>query len=491
VGSPIPRRIAIGLLAGLAACSGVTGPTPTTPRIDYVDGAIAPVLVRGQSTVIEGFGFGDVRGAGGVTFAAASGSAAAIVPDSASWSDREIRVTVPDSAVSGTVAVTTSAGQRYTASVSVLPRVPFNTAAFLWSARTAFPQAPVGIALAAAEFPGGSSIRTVLYAAGGAEPLGGDSVMIPDSAVYVAQVSAGGAIGAWTRQHDTTATARHRGLPVRQAFAASVVATRFNSRYDGTRLYVIGGIDSSGTAQASVLTAPVTPDSVTGAFQFIEPLPAPVAGAIAVVRGGRLYVMGGVDPTGRPRTSVFVGRIGLDGHIDGWYQEPALPGARAFGGAAVLDDRVVAFGGIADSADLGGGLDAVPARLVTSDTAPISTFSGFLSGAWAAGAPLLPQGRSQFATLPVGTSVLVVGGLCDGGVACPAETVAAGVGPDSLGTFSGPAGANTISGLAGGSLVLVGPAGAVWRESDGSYHGIVVGGMNLNTRLRVAGAWGF
>jgi hypothetical protein len=186
---------------------------------------------------------------------------------------------------------------------------------------------------------------------------------------------------------------------------------------------------------------------------------------------------------------VFVGRIGLDGHIDGWYQEPALPGARAFGGAVVLDDRVVTFGGIADSADLGGGLDPTPARLVTSDTAPLSRFTGFLSGAWAPGAALLPEGRSQFATLQVGSAVLVVGGLCDGGVACPSESVAAETAPDSLGAFAGPAAANTISGQ--GVNTLVGPAGAVWREGDGSYHGIVVGGMDLASRLRVAGAWGF
>src|SRR5579859_5677749 len=161
VGSTIPRRLAAGLLAAVAACYSATGPAPTTPRIDYVDGAIEPVLVRGQSTVIEGFGFGDVQGTGGVTFPAASGAVLAVVFDSASWSDREIRVTVPDSAVSGSVAVTTGAGQRFTASVHVLPRVPFDPATFTWVTRTDFPQAPVGVALAAAEYPGGSTLRTV------------------------------------------------------------------------------------------------------------------------------------------------------------------------------------------------------------------------------------------------------------------------------------------------------------------------------------------
>jgi hypothetical protein len=155
----------------------------------------------------------------------------------------------------------------------------------------------------------------------------------------------------------------------------------------------------------------------------------------------------------------------------------------------VLDDRAVAFGGMADSADPGGGLDATPSRLVTSDTATVSLVSGFfLSSAWAPGPSLLPQGRSQFSVLPVGTAVLLVGGLCDGGVACPNETVAAAAAGDSLGTFH-PAAGNTISGAGGG--VLVGPAGVTWRAGDGSYHGLVLGGMDLTSRLRRAAVWGF
>ncbi len=70
-----------------------------------------------------------------------------------------------------------------------------------------------------------------------------------------------------------------------------------------------------------------------------------------------------------------------------------------------------------------------------------------------------------------------------------AETLAAAVIGDSLGLFTGPVGAGTIAAQGGGTLV--GPAGVTWRESDGSRHALVIGGIDLNTGLRKAGVWGF
>ncbi len=155
----------------------------------------------------------------------------------------------------------------------------------------------------------------------------------------------------------------------------------------------------------------------------------------------------------------------------------------------VLNDHVAVFGGIQDSAPLGGGLGAAPLRLAAADTARVSLASGFLSGAWAvAGAPL-PEGRSQFATLPLGDAVLIVGGMYGGAATNSAETLAAAIGGDSLSGFTGPVGANSIAGAGGGTLI--GPAGASWIDADGSWHGIVLGGIDLATRLRRDGAWGF
>ena len=476
------RNASVVVLAVAAlACGGDSaGPAPSTPRIDYVDGAIEPILVARAAVVIEGFGFGDSQSTGTVQFARLGGGTEVASVAPGTWSDRSIRVLVPDSATSGALTVTSAVGRTLSTTVHVLPRVLFEPLTLTWQGRTAFPRAPVGVALVTGSELVGPAIVVTLYAAGGAEPLGGDSVLVPDSAVFIARSVPGGAIGSWTRPRD---------LPAPRAFAAAAFANRFNSRYDGRALYVIGGTDSTGRARATVFRSLATSDTALGPFFPIEPLPVPLAGAIAVVRRGRIYVMGGTDSLGRPQANVFVGRIGLDGHIDGWYAQPSLSGPRAYGGGLVLNGRVVIFGGIQDSVRLGGGLDVLPARLAGADTARVSLTSGFLTGPWAAAGVPLAEGRSQFATLPLGDVVFLVGGMYGGAGTNAAETIAAAVEGDSLSSFAGPVGANTIAGSGGGTLI--GPAGVTWLDADGSWHGIVLGGIDLVTRLRRDGAWGF
>lgn len=478
----------------VAACTRDLGPTGSPPaHLDYIDGAIEPILARGATIVVQGYGFGAAQGAGSVHFARlGGGEVAAVVGDTTAWSDAAIRVAVPDSAVTGSLSITTASGSRLTATVHVVPHVAFAATGLDWQPRTAaaFPQAPVGVALAAAEFPSATAIGVTLFAAGGAEPADtADTSFTPDSGVYVAHAQPGGDVGAWVRQSDVADPTKSHVLPAPRAFAAAAVATRYNSRLPVTVFYVLGGIDSAGVPQSTVFAADASSDSVVHPFIPIEALPAPVAGAIAVVRRGRIYVIGGTDSGGRPRQTVFVGRIDVSGHIDGWYTAPALPGPRAYGGGIALDDRVVAFGGVSDSVPPGGGLGASPTRLATSDAAPASLISGFVTGAWAPGAALLPQGRSQFATLDVGNAVLLVGGMYSGAGGNTAETLTADVVGDSLGSFTTAATASTVWGQGGGTLV--GPAGVTWRDADGTRHGIVLGGMDLATRLRKAGVWGF
>ena len=492
------RSAALALtLAAVAACGGDSGGGPVLPaaRIDFVDGAVEPVLVRGQAVVIEGYGFGSTQGSGTLTFGrSGGGTVAGPIADSTDWSEFAVRTTVPDSAGTGFISLTTADGLVVTRLVHVMPRVGFDPGVFTWQARAGFPRAPVGVALAVAEFPPASGFAPALYAAGGAEPLGGDSVFVPDSGVYIARatIGGGGAITAWARQRDAAVTADNRVLGSPRAFAAAAVATRHNSRYGQTGrgiLYVIGGIDATGRALSTVLAADVTADSVVSPFVPLEPLPAPVAGAIALVRRGRLYVIGGADSVGLPQPHVYVARVSTSGQIDGWYVQPAIPGPRAYGGGIVRDERAVAFGGVMDSVPPGAGLDATPARLATADSAAVSLVSGFFTSAWASAGSLLPEPRSQFAALDVGSHVLIVGGMYAGAPTDAAETIAATVTGDSLGAFAGPVGTNTITGLGGGTLV--GPAGATWRDGTGVVHGLVLGGMDLQTRLRRTGVWGF
>ncbi|OLD43516.1 MAG: hypothetical protein AUI55_01760 [Gemmatimonadetes bacterium 13_1_40CM_2_70_7] len=470
--------VALAAAFGLS-CGGTSEPAPSVPRVDFVDGAIEPILHAGQSVVIEGFGFGDAPGT--VSFPRAGGGQVGAAVADSTWSDQTIRITVPDSAASGAITVLSAEGRRLPAAVRVLPVAAFDPATLVWTARPVpSPRAPVGVALAAATAPAGSGVTITAFAAGGAEPLGIDSAFLPDSGVYASAVQPGGLVSAWVRQQD---------LPVPRAFAAAAVANRYNSRFAGSALYVLGGIGPGGRAQSGVYGAAVNGGTVVRPFEALQPLPAPVAGAIAVVRRGRIYVFGGADSLGRPQRGVYVGRIAVDGQIDGWYTEPALAVARAYGGGVVLDDRAVVFGGLQDSAPPGGGLDSLPARLATADTAAVSLLSGFLTGGWAPAAPALPDGRSQFATLDLGDQLLLVGGRYPGDTAGTAETLAATIRGDTLATFTAVSGVTAIS--ANGGPILVGPAGIAWRDADGTAHGLVLGGFNLRTRLRTAGVWGF
>jgi hypothetical protein len=476
----------------MASCGDGSSPDQSA-RIDFVAGAIEPVLTRGERFVIEGFGFGADPGT--VLFTRIGGGTIERAVADSDWAEFTVLATVPDSAASGHVAlaVVTAAGRQILATINVLPRAPFNRAGLTWVARGTFPGAPSGVAVTAAEFPAaGGVLRTTLYAAGGAEP----PAMTPDSGVYVARVVDGGfgAVESWTRQHDDTNANRTRALPAPRAFAAAVVATRFNSRFRGSALYVIGGLDSAGRAQASVLGADVAPDSVTGHFVTLEPLPGPRAGATAIVRHGTIYVIGGTDELGRPQPSVYAGRIGADGHIDGWYAQPSLPGPRAYGGGIARDRRVFALGGVADSVPPGGGLNAGTQRMVTGDTAAVSPRTGFFTGSWGVGAALFPEGRSQFAVFDLDSTVLVVGGMYGGASSNSAETLAATALGDSLGPFTGPVGTNRIADLmcltqtAG---TLVGPAGISWREPTGTRRGLLLGGMDVATQGRRTCSWGF
>src|SRR2546430_9817073 len=109
--------------------------------------------------------------------------------------------------------------------------------------------------------------------------------------------------------------------------------------------------------------------------------------------------MGGTDALGRPQQAFYVGRIGADGHIDGWFTQPPLPGPRAYGGGIVRNGRVTAIGGTSDRVPPGGGFSSGTVRLVTGGTAAVSPVSRCFRAQWGSGPAFRPEGRSQFRRL--------------------------------------------------------------------------------------------
>ena len=124
----------------------------------------------------------------------------------------------------------------------------------------------------------------------------------------------------------------------------------------------------------------------------------------------------------------------------------------------------------------------------------MSLLTGFFTGAWGTAGSLLPDGRSQFAMLDLGSTALAVGGMYAGASSNAAETMAATVTDGALGPFAGPVGTNKIADLTCQSApagTLIGPAGVTWQEADGTARGLVVGGLDLATQTRRSCAWGF
>jgi hypothetical protein len=120
----------------------------------------------------------------------------------------------------------------------------------------------------------------------------------------------------------------------------------------GVNFLYIGGSDGTG-AVATVYEAPVEADA--GSFSpwaEAAPLPAPRSRAAVAVVSGTVYVIGGLDGSGAPTTTVFTGTPDpASGRIAEWKLDDALvlPEARAGSAVAVAGDGVFLLGGAGPS----------------------------------------------------------------------------------------------------------------------------------------------
>lgn len=261
------------------------------------------------------------------------------------------------------------------------------------------PALPAPRAGAAAVFFSGSA-----YVIGGIDASGA-----PTDTVYAGTPDAkSGKVTAWTESADLK-------LPAPRSDAAVVVT--------GDGLFLIGGRDAKGPVD-TVWKA--TLNAKTGklkAWAATGSMPAPRAGAMAVVLGTHLFVYGGDDANG-PTTSVVRGEIGATGDqaglITGWSTPPAaqaaatnLPAAHEGGMAFVSNGIFYYVGGeSSDGAiywttpDAQGNINGwttlresyLPAKADLAGGAPIVSGSHvFLAGGTSAGAPTAGVARANLA----------------------------------------------------------------------------------------------
>lgn len=167
----------------------------------------------------------------------------------------------------------------------------------------------------------------------------------------------------------------------------------------GTNLYLIGGLVSE-AATAETLMTEVTTDGNYQAWAAGPPLPAARSDAAVASLSGVPYVIGGLDESGAPTTSVFQGVV-TEGVLTGWEQpeELELPTPISHAMAVATGNGIYLIGGRTAE----GLTDAVQVAVLGEATPPTLE-------AWKETPLRLPQPRAQAAALSFGDIIFVLGG---------------------------------------------------------------------------------
>ena len=265
------------------------------PVLSYVNSATKPSGNTGSTVIIEGNAFGDAQGTGQVLFSNGSGgTVAATIASDSDWTNTFIVTTVPSSAATGPIYLTTATGTSDSLTFTVTQNATFSPSAISWKATTNLPAAVSGhdALYVPIDNASGQTVQYV-YVTGGA---GNDSV--PVTRVDVATIQSNGSLGSWTGL---------TGLPAGTAFHESVAATPFNSKVKGSGyLYVLGGIEAkNGDPVTTVYRATLANDGTIGGWTTAGTLPEALHSFGAVLFRSTIYVAGGATTGNAPVTTVY------------------------------------------------------------------------------------------------------------------------------------------------------------------------------------------
>lgn len=494
------RSWAWAILAGMpifvAGCSGNIN-TPILPAVNGLNGALAARGVAGSVIAIDGSAFGTpASSAAGYSVAFEDAMTADLVAEAAvdlstpgNWTDDFIKATVPSQLAVGKtymVVVKTPSGTSNAASFIVVPPESFSPQTMVWSETSPLPAARQGFSTVAGTMGTGADV--FIYAIGGntatSGTAGGDAAN--EGTVFMNRVNSGD--GTLVDPSWTSLT----GLPGKRGFAAAVLANSYSSTISGTAIYVLGGLDGTGTATDTVYYAlPTSYGTIPapgsgGSWTTTTPLPQPLSAAAVAIFHGWIYVAGGDGRNGAPVAAAYCAKINPGGTLGSWTTLTSLPVPLAFHRLVVLNGTLCVLGGDNASADPISGFSSAAAQdSVYFD--PIDQRTGALGAAWTVGGNGLSGAREKFTAAAAGSEILVSGGLYAGHPGSSEESYASVNADGSLTSFTAVTGLQTISGS--GGYAFYNHSSCLFVDASGNAHVLILGGADVATGALHADVW--
>ena len=444
--------------------------TAVPPVLQFVNSATKPSGNTGSTIIVEGGAFGDAQGAGQILFSdGAGGTVPTTIAGVDDWTDTFIVTTVPSSAVTGPIMVETGTGQSSSLTFAVTQNAIFSPSSIAWTQTADLPT----------EMSGHDAFAVPIDDTGGTTVQyvfisgGAGNDEVPMAGIYASPIQADGTLSGWNNVGD---------LAAGRAFHTTVAATPFNSKTPGSGfLFVIGGVDDTGQPTTTVTRAMLNPDGTLGSQVGATALPVPLHSLGAALFRSSIYVVGGATTDNVPVSTVYRAQIDTLGMLGPWeVVTNALPAARAYHATQTFGGYLYAVGGETGTVTIDdSNFTSNASKLAEVVYSRIDLRSGDL-GAWTLNTSEMQKRRSKHSALVAGGNVFVSAGLYAGGGNGSSENISAQINSDgSVGSFGGATGSNTLESL--GGINLFNHAAIGYVDASGVAHVMILGGDDLKS----------
>ncbi len=438
------------------------------PALLVVNGVSKPSGNTGSTVILEGRSFGDLASLGRVFFTDAAGQPVeATVALSENWTNEFIVTTVPSSTETGPVWVETPTGASDSIEFRLAQSANFSPSLINWTATTPLPEALQGLGAVFLPIETGPAPGQLVFVTGGA-----DGALSPKTTIRYSEIDAAGEFSTWTDG---------QSLLVGRAFHGAALATPFNALVDTLQaghLYVVGGIDDTGAPVTSVFHSAVELDRTNAVWTEESALPVPLHSMGVTVFRSWLYVAGGATMGNAPSDAVYRARIQADGSLGAWESQQSLPVPLAYAPLAQKAGVLYVLGGETGAVSPG---DATLTGTRTGDIVrtTLDLRTGELADApWTLNSSSLIKNRSKHTAVAAGGWVLVGGGLYNGAATSSTEHSFAAINVDgSLGSFGGATGSQTID--AAGGVPFFNHTALEYVDAAGEARVVVLGGTDV------------